>query len=53
MSALTPVLAVASVLLAQAAAPAPAPNRVGPGDVLEVSVDGRPDLARLPTVQTS
>jgi polysaccharide export outer membrane protein len=53
MSALSPVLAVASVLLAQAATPAPAPYRVGPGDVLEVSVDGRPDLARLPTVQTS
>ena len=27
--------------------------RVGPGDVLEVVVDGRPDLSRLPTVQTT
>ena len=27
--------------------------RVGPGDVLEVTVAGRPDLARLPTVQTT
>jgi polysaccharide export outer membrane protein len=27
--------------------------RVGPGDVLEVVVEGRGDLARLPTVQTS
>jgi polysaccharide export outer membrane protein len=26
---------------------------VGPGDVLEVAVDGRPDLSRLPTVQTT
>jgi polysaccharide export outer membrane protein len=25
--------------------------RVGPGDVLEVSVAGRPDLSRLPTIQ--
>jgi protein involved in polysaccharide export with SLBB domain len=48
--------AVALVLLAQVAAPAaavPAPYRVGPGDVLEVAVDGRPDLSRLPTVQTT
>jgi polysaccharide export outer membrane protein len=29
------------------------PYRVGPGDVIEVSVDGRPDLSRLPTVQTT
>ena len=27
--------------------------RVGPGDVLEVIVDGRSDLSRLPTVQTT
>ncbi len=27
--------------------------RVGPGDVLEVNVPGRPDLSRLPTVQTT
>jgi polysaccharide export outer membrane protein len=25
--------------------------RVGPGDVLEVTVEGRPDLSRLPTIQ--
>jgi len=43
------------LLLAQALAPAGAaePYRVGPGDVLEVAVDGRPDLSRLPTVQTT
>jgi len=43
--AATPLLA----LLAQAAPP----YRVGPGDVIEVSVDGRPDLSRMPTVQTT
>jgi polysaccharide export outer membrane protein len=33
--------------------PAPAAAyRVGPGDVLEITVAGRPELARLPTVQT-
>jgi polysaccharide export outer membrane protein len=49
---------VAPVLLALApaaggAAPAgpPPEYRVGPGDVLEVVVAGRPDLSRLPTVQ--
>ena len=46
------------MLLAQAPTlPPPAaaatPYRVGPGDVLEVTVAGRPDLARLPTVQTT
>ncbi len=44
------------ILLAQAPAspiPAAAAYRVGPGDVLEVTVAGRPDLARLPTVQTT
>jgi polysaccharide export outer membrane protein len=44
------------ILLAQApASPAPAAPayRVGPGDVLEVTVAGRPGLARLPTVQTT
>jgi polysaccharide biosynthesis/export protein len=40
-------------LLAQAEAPAPAPYRVGPGDVIEIVVDGRPDLSRMPTVQTT
>jgi polysaccharide export outer membrane protein len=44
--------AVAVLLLAQAPA-APPPYRVGPGDVLEIVVDGRPDLSRLPTVQTT
>jgi polysaccharide export outer membrane protein len=48
--AVSPLLA----LLAQAApAGGPAPYRVGPGDVIEVSVDGRPDLSRMPTVQTT
>jgi protein involved in polysaccharide export with SLBB domain len=47
------------VLLAQAPAGAaasaasPGGYRVGPGDVLEVNVPGRPDLSRLPTVQTT
>jgi polysaccharide export outer membrane protein len=52
IAAATPLV----LLLAQApaAAPEPAPPyRVGPGDVLEVVVDGRPDLSRLPTVQTT
>jgi polysaccharide export outer membrane protein len=47
-------------LLAQAPATPAAPPaaggaiyRVGPGDVLEVNVPGRPDLSRLPTVQTT
>jgi protein involved in polysaccharide export with SLBB domain len=51
-AAATPLL----LLLQQApaaAAEAPPPYRVGPGDVLEVVVDGRPDLSRLPTVQTT
>jgi polysaccharide export outer membrane protein len=47
--ALSPLLA----LLAQAAQAAPAPYRVGPGDVIEVAVAGRPDLSRMPTVQTT
>ena len=48
--AVTPLVA----LLAQAApAQSPAPYRVGPGDVIEVEVDGRPDLSRIPTVQTT
>ncbi len=48
--AVTPLLA----LLAQSApAAGPAPYRVGPGDVIEVAVDGRPDLSRMPTVQTT
>jgi protein involved in polysaccharide export with SLBB domain len=48
--------AIALAVLGQAATSAaslPPPYRVGPGDVLEVVVDGRPDLSRLPTVQTT
>ncbi|HKC12590.1 MAG TPA: SLBB domain-containing protein [Vicinamibacteria bacterium] len=41
------------VLLGQAPAGPATAYRVGPGDVLEVTVAGRPDLARLPTVQTT
>ena len=41
------------VLLVQAAGAEALPYHVGPGDVLEVVVDGRPDLSRLPTVQTT
>jgi protein involved in polysaccharide export with SLBB domain len=42
-------------LLAQAtgAAEPPPAYRVGPGDVIEVQVEGRPDLSRMPTVQTT
>jgi len=40
-------------LVPAASAEDEAPYRVGPGDVLEVAVDGRPDLSRLPTVQTT
>jgi polysaccharide export outer membrane protein len=46
--ACSPLLA----LLAQAA-PGAVPYRVGPGDVIEVAVDGRPDLSRMPTIQTT
>jgi polysaccharide export outer membrane protein len=48
-------VALASLLplLAQAATAAPVPYRVGPGDVIEVQVEGRPDLSRMPTVQTT
>ena len=52
---MTPALAAGPLfaILAQAAtAPAP-PYRVGPGDVIEVVVEGRPDLSRMPTVQTT
>ncbi len=52
--ALWPLLWV--ILLGQAPASPSEPAtayRVGPGDVLEVTVAGRPDLARLPTVQTT
>ena len=50
-------LAIASLMLVLAqAAPAastPTPYRVGSGDVLEVLVQDRPELSRLPTVQTT
>ena len=53
-----PAGAVALAILAQAPAgadPALASRDylMGPGDVLEVAVAGRPDLSRLPTVQTT
>jgi polysaccharide export outer membrane protein len=50
------VLAPVLCLLAQASTPTGTPGgvyRVGPGDILEVAVAGRPDLSRLPTVQTT
>jgi protein involved in polysaccharide export with SLBB domain len=46
-------LLAAAPLLALLAQAAPAVYRVGPGDVIEVAVDGRPDLSRVPTVQTT
>jgi protein involved in polysaccharide export with SLBB domain len=46
-------LALLLLLAAPAAAQDGAPYRVGPGDVLDVLVDGRPDLSRMPTVQTT
>src|SRR5215831_17781813 len=52
---MTPALAAGPLfaILAQAGgAPAP-PYRVGPGDVIEVVIEGRPDLSRMPTVQTT
>jgi polysaccharide export outer membrane protein len=52
---MTSLAAPLLLVLAQAAAAAPAATgyQVGPGDVLEVTVDGRPDLSRLATVQTT
>lgn len=52
---MSPASALALLLLVQGppGAEGPPPYRVGPGDVLEVLVDGRPDLSRLPTVQTT
>jgi polysaccharide export outer membrane protein len=49
---LLPAGALALVVLAQAPAGA-IEYHVGPGDVLEVAVANRPDLSRLPTVQTT
>lgn len=45
-----PVLLALAQAMGGTATPAPE-YRVGPGDVLEVIVAGRPDLSRLPTVQ--
>jgi polysaccharide export outer membrane protein len=42
-----------ALVAAAASAQEPGAYRVGSGDVLEVSVAGRPDLSRLPTVQTT
>ena len=47
------VLTLLVAPLAPGVATAAEPYRVGPGDVLEVAVHGRPDLSRLPTVQTT
>jgi polysaccharide export outer membrane protein len=54
-------MTLASLGLALAFAVPPAPGavaddvayRLGPGDVVEVTVEGRPELSRVPTVQTS
>lgn len=46
-------MTVLAAVLAPGGAFAAEPYRVGPGDVLEVVVDGRADLSRLPTVQTT
>ncbi len=51
MSALT--IAALLLLLPEQPLGGAAPYGVGPGDVLEVVVEGRPDLGRLPTVQTT
>jgi polysaccharide export outer membrane protein len=55
MSSRPRAIALVVLLLAASAAVAqgPGPYRVGPGDVLEITVAGRPDLSRLPTVQTT
>ena len=48
------ILTLVSLGADQASAAPRAPAyRVGPGDVLEVTVVGRPEFARLPTVQTT
>jgi polysaccharide export outer membrane protein len=52
MMALAPAMAL-SLLLADPPPGTEGPYRVGPGDVLEVVVEGRPDLGRMPTVQTT
>ena len=54
MAALAAPILLALAQVTAATTPLPPPEyRVGPGDVLEVIVAGRPDLSRLPTVQPS
>jgi len=54
LAALAQAPAGATVSGTGAAATAnPTAYRLGPGDVLEVNVPGRPDLSRMPTVQTT
>jgi polysaccharide export outer membrane protein len=48
-----PLLFVLAPATGEPDLPGAAAYRVGPGDVLEVTVEGRPDLSRLPTVQTT
>jgi polysaccharide export outer membrane protein len=50
LSLVAPLLLAVAQAAAGGATGAPE-YRVGPGDVLEVTVAGRPDLSRLPTVQ--
>ncbi len=53
LAPLLAVLAQAPAGVVASPATGAAGYRVGPGDVLEVNVPGRPDLSRLPTVQTT
>ncbi len=53
MSSLLASVPLLALLTQAAPAATSPPYRVGPGDVIEVSVDGRPDLSRMPTVQTT
>jgi protein involved in polysaccharide export with SLBB domain len=48
-----PPLVLAAALAVPEGGDTPSAYRVGPGDVLEIVVEGRDDLSRLPTVQTS
>jgi polysaccharide export outer membrane protein len=52
-SVLLGAVSLTAAPFASAQAPRELAYLVGPGDVLEVSVEGRPDLSRLPTVQTT
>ncbi len=52
MSPPAAALALGLMLAPPATVPEPA-YRIGAGDVLEVTVEGRPDLSRIPTVQTT